>query len=378
MTETPDHASRGHHPHSPSSLKYKHACAGYTSREGSSAAAEKGTRIHEALEVRDPSALHDEEEVSIYEEIVKEEAAFLDSFTKGSYTEQNEVMLDVELDGTSTYGTCDRLILVGEDQAILADYKTGISVIDEPRDNWQAKAYTVGAFQRYPHLQTIQFVFYVPVRNQTLTGEFKREELPQLIEELSNVIKRAEEVAPKWEDGAPPLSDLSPNVNCRFCAYEDKCPALGGLAIEVASRVAEGSVPDGDIENPEDPETMEKLWMVAKIVSNWASRIKSKAVEMAKDGVEYPSLRLRSMGRTRKCNDNAKLLEIASQIIDTDNTEELNKEILELANLPLRKVADTVGSYAEKGEKGQKANDFLDALEKADIVSTSEERHTLS
>lgn len=378
MTETPDHASRGHHPHSPSSLKYKHACAGYTSREGSSAAAEKGTRIHEALEVRDPSALHDEEEVSIYEEIVKEEGAFLDSFTKGSYTEHNEVMFDIELDGTSTYGTCDRLILVGEDQAILADYKTGISVIDEPRDNWQAKAYTVGAFQRYPHLQTIQFVFYVPVRDQTLTGEFKREELPQLIEELSNVIKRAEEVVPKWENGAPPLSDLSPNVNCRFCAYEDKCPALGGLAIEVASRVAEGSVPDGDIENPEDPETMEKLWMVAKIVSNWASRIKSKAVEMAKDGVEYPSLRLRSMGRTRKCSDNAKLLEIASQIIDTDNTEELNKEILELANLPLRKVADTVGSYADKGEKGQKANDFLDALEKADIVSTSEERHTLS
>ena len=123
---------------------------------------------------------------------------------------------------------------------------------------------------------------------------------------------------------------------------------------------------------------MVRLWMVAKIVSNWASRIKSKAVEMAKDGVEYPSLRLRSMGRTRKCHDNTKLLEIASEITDVENTDELNRELLELANLPLRKVADTVGSYADKGEKGQKANDFLDALEKADIVSTSEERYTLS
>lgn len=45
------------------------------------AAAEKGTRIHEALEVRDPSALHDEEELEIYEQIVQEEDSFNKSFS---------------------------------------------------------------------------------------------------------------------------------------------------------------------------------------------------------------------------------------------------------------------------------------------------------
>jgi len=379
--DTPDHASRDHAEFSPSSLKYVAGCAGYKGREGTSEAAEKGTRIHEALEVRDPSALHDEEEVKIYDEIVEDETNFINSFAgKEEYEEINEIAVDIELDGTVTWGTCDRLILLKGDnshRAILADYKTGISLIDEPRDNWQAKAYTVGVFQTYPDLQEITFVFYVPVRNQTLTGVFTREELPDLVQELSKVIKKGEEVRPKWEKGAPDLKDVKPTVNCRFCAFEDKCPALGALAIEVASRVAGDTLPEGDILNPTDPETIEKLWSVAKIVSNWATGIKAKAVALAKDGMEYPSLRLKSMGATSKCTDNGKLLEIASALSEGDS-EELEKEILEAANIPLRKVANVIGSHAPDGEKGQRANDFLDALKEEGIVESSAERFTLS
>ena len=77
----PDHANRGHAEFSPSSLKYVAGCPGYKGLSGSSAAAEKGTRIHEALETRDPSALHDEEEVSIYDKIVDMETKFLEEFT---------------------------------------------------------------------------------------------------------------------------------------------------------------------------------------------------------------------------------------------------------------------------------------------------------
>ena len=76
MSETPDHTNRDHAEFSPSSLKYVAGCAGYDGRSGTNAAAEKGTRIHEALEVRDPSALHDEEEIEIYDKIVLEEAQF--------------------------------------------------------------------------------------------------------------------------------------------------------------------------------------------------------------------------------------------------------------------------------------------------------------
>ena len=370
--DKPDHTSRDHAEFSPSSLKYVAACSGYTGRSGTSAAAEKGTRIHEALEVRDSSALHDEEEVEIYEQIVKDEDEFLLTVIgDAERTEYNEVLVDVELDRTSTWGTCDRLTIYG-DKAVMGDYKTGISVIDPPTENWQAKAYTVGAFQKFPDIQTITFVFYVPVRNEVVHGQFERSELPQLIKELSYVIKSGELIRPKWDEGTPELRELTPNVNCRFCAHEERCPALGAIAIEIANRVAENTLPDVDITDPEDPEVLEHLWPIAKIVTNWATRIKAKAIAVARDGKEFPSLRLRSMGSTRKCTDNARLMEI---INDFDMSQE---DIVDLANFPLKKVAEAVGRSAPEGEKGQKAKDFMDAVEAADIINQSDTRYTLS
>ena len=72
--DTPDHSNRGHAEFGPSGLKYIASCPGFHGTEGTSEAAERGTRIHEALEVHDPSALHDEEEVEIYDKIVDNSA----------------------------------------------------------------------------------------------------------------------------------------------------------------------------------------------------------------------------------------------------------------------------------------------------------------
>ena len=376
MSDTPDHTSRDHAEFSPSSLKYVAGCAGYNGREGTSAAAEKGTRIHEALEVMDPSALHDEEELNIYEQIVSDEKAFLSNVFGDAYdgdllVELYEVRVDVALDGVSTWGTCDRLTM-HNGKAVMGDYKTGISIIDTPKENWQAKAYALGAFQAYPDIKELTFVFYVPVRDQILNDTFTRDDIPQLTKELSEVIERGEKIRPQWEGGQPDMDDLCPTVNCRFCRHEDHCPALGGLAIEIASKISRNIPPDTDIENPEDPETVELLWAVAKIVANWSTRIKSKAIEMAKTGTVFPSLRLRSMGSSRKCTDSTALIELAEEFgVDKET-------VMGLANIPLKKVADEVSKIAPDGEKGQKAKDFLDAADEADIIHVSEKRYTLS
>jgi len=372
MDNQPDHGSRGHAEFSPSSLKYVASCPGYKGREGTNAAAEKGTRIHEALEVRDPSALHDEEELQIYEQICKDEEAFMKEIIGDEeYVEHNEMLTHVQLNGTSTWGTCDRLILYG-DKAIMGDYKTGISVIDSPRDNWQAKAYALGAFQKFKDIQEITFVFYVPVRHEVLHDVFKRDEMPDMTKELSWTILEGERVRPQWEYGTPAIEDINPTVNCRFCAFEAKCPALGAIAIEVAQRVADHPIPDTDIDDPDDMATLEQLWAIAKIVTNWATRIKAKAILKAKEGEEFPSLRLKSMGATKKCNDNQKLMEIAKAYDMPD------EELLTLATFPLQKVATAVSKRAPDGEKGQVKQDFLDSVSEADIVDVSEKRYTLT
>ena len=371
MSNQPDHSSRGHAEFSPSSLKYVAKCGGYDGRAGTSEAAERGTRIHEALEVWDPTLLHDEEELEIYDWIVKAESAYLKEFFKSKkYSEHNEIQVDVKLDGTSTWGTCDRLLISGK-QALMADYKTGISMIDAPRENWQAKAYTLGAFQNFPKIESLTFVFYVPMREEVLEGEFTREDVGPLTEELSSVIKRAELIRPQWNRNKPDMELLSPSVNCRFCKHEDRCPALGGLVLDVASKISD-ILPDTDIENTEDPEVVEKLWVVARIVNNWATRFKVKAVDMAKDGTEFPSLRLRSMGSSRSCTDNKKLVDIAEEFgLSMD-------DVLGLAKFPLSKLADLAGSKAPKGEKGRAVKNFLDKLSEADILKNSAERFTLA
>lgn len=369
MTQTPDHASRGHAEFSPSSLKYVAGCAGYHGKDGSSAAAEMGTRIHEALEIFDPSALHNEEELRIYEQIVAMEQDFLSNFPPNGI-EHNEIQVTVDLIGTKTWGTCDRLIIFG-DKAVMADYKTGISIIDPPKKNWQAKAYTIGAFQKFPELEEITFVFYVPQHYASLHHTFTRaDDLQPMIDELSNIIKKGEEVRPKWENGTPALADCTPTVNCRFCRHEDRCPALGGLVVEVAKKL-NPQLPDVDLESTEDPAVIEELWIIAKIVSNWSDRLKERAMYLAKSGVTFPTLQLRSMGATKKVVDNDGLVAIAlSHGMDP-------AEVLSHASIPFGKITKAIADKHEKTDRKKISEYFIDACEKEGIVETSEERFTL-
>jgi hypothetical protein len=374
----PDHSSRGHAEFSPSSLKYVAACAGYEGKEGTSAAAEMGTRIHEALEVRDSSALHNEKETDLYDQIVEMEQDFMGNFPPVK-EEHNEIQVDVELDGTETWGTCDRFLIVAtdgsefhlpSDVAVMADYKTGISIIDPPEHNWQAKAYVVGAFQKFKDINKIVFVFYVPQHNDCLHHTFDRSDLPTLVEDLSTVIRQGEEVRPKWDKGEIDLKDCTPTQYCRFCKHEDACPALGGLVIDVAKKL-DSTIPDVDLENIDDPARLSELFNIAKIVENWAARIKERAKEVALSGVSLDGLKLRSMGKARKITDNETLTRIAEEF-GVDPTA-----LLEQANFPLSKIAKLVASQAERGEKKKIERNFVDACDEAGIIHTSDERFSI-
>jgi|TARA_R110002153_G_scaffold69946_2_gene184377 hypothetical protein len=370
--KTPDHADRGHAEFSPSSLKYCAGCAGYNGREGTNPAAEMGTRIHEALEILDPSNLQSEQEISIYEEIIADQTEYLKNYEDRELTEtHSEIVLDIELKGTSTFGTCDHLSIYGKKEGVLIDYKTGISVIETPRDNYQARAYTVGCFQRFPELEEITFVFFIPQRNEILSDTFKRSELEDLINDLSSVILEAERVRPKWEGGTPSLGELTPTVNCRFCKFEDICPALGGLVVEVAKKI-NPQLPDVDLDSTEDPEVLEQLWAIQKIVTYWADGFKKRCIKLAQDGLEFPNLRLKKMSGRRNITNQKIFMQIAKDFgMDSG-------KVLEQVSIPLAKIAKSIGETAERGQKKTKAESFIKTCQSHDIIEESSSRHTLS
>jgi len=370
--KTPDHADRGHAEFSPSSLKYCAGCAGYKGREGTNPAAEMGTRIHEAIEILDPSNLQSEQEISIYEEIIADQTEYLKNYEDRELTEtHSEIVLDIELKGTSTFGTCDHLSIFGKKEGVLIDYKTGISVIDTPKDNYQARAYTIGCFQKFPELEEITFVFFIPQRNEILSDTFKRDELEDLIDDLSSVILEAERVRPKWEKGTPSLEELTPTVNCRFCKYEGICPALGGLVVEVAKKI-NPQLPDVDLDSTTDPEVVEQLWAIQKIVTNWADGFKKRAIKLAQEGVEFPNLRLKKMAGRRNITDQKKFIELAKDFgMDSE-------QVLEHVSIPLAKIAKSIGDTAERGQKKMKAESFIQTCQENSIIEESPSRHTLS
>ena len=365
------HTDRDHAEFSPSALKYLASCSGFHGKDGTSPAAERGTRIHEALEVRDPSGLKDNEEVTIYDQIVREEDCFLRAARGDQEVREDhmEIALDIKLnDGVVTWGTCDRLTIFDNDTAVMADYKTGVSKIDPPEKNWQAWAYTIGAFQAFADLTEVTFVFYVPQREVTLHHTFKRSDMGALQAAITSVIKSASLSRPKWEQGTPDIRALKPTAHCIYCRHEEKCPALGGLALSVASQL-DTSLPEFEIGAVDNPVELEKMFAVSSTLAKWAETIRKKAIAVAKDGAEYDNFALRSLGASRRIADNQRLVALAKEHGVTE------EDLLKAATLSVAKVAKCV---AEKGAGEKNVEEFLDDCEEQDIITRTSERWTLS
>ena len=375
-TTTPDHSERAHAEFGPSSLKYVATCAGYHGKEGTSGAAEKGTRIHEALEVRDPSALHDEEEVRLYEAILAEEEEILNGvFGNLPKITEREIRLHLDLDAaTPTFGTCDLLVHTADGNAVMIDYKTGISKIDEPEKNWQSKAYALAVLQMFPHIHTIKFAFIVPLNGGILSGVFKREQMGDLRNQISEVIKKAETTRPKWGTNSIEIDDVTPTVNCRFCRYEESCPALGAICIDIATRVSPELLPTGPIRpsDVEDPEILERLFTVAKIVENWAQSIKHKTTGLALAGHEFESYKLRSMGSLKKTVEKNYLAQLAVKYgLGLD-------EVIEAADLTMGQLSKALHEKTPKGKKSFVVDSFETEAIDLGIVEVGPTRYTLS
>lgn len=376
MKTLPDHSERPHAEYGPSSLKHVNACAGWESRGGTNDAAEMGTRIHEAVEIKDPSALHNEKEVDIYNKLLVDLDGALEFLQEKSGlvpTVHQEIRLEMALDGCQTFGTADIVAIAGH-EAVLHDHKTGIGHVDAPPENWQSTTYAIGVFQQFPEVRTIYASFSLPQRNELLVGEYHRDQLDEYIQRVSSAILAAMAVRPQWATGVPAWDVLDINNGCQYCLHRDKCPALGYTAQEIALRISNPVLPDGPIDplDVEDPESLAKLYVVATIIEKWAKGIRAKAVELAKEGTELPGLKLKSMGSRKLIIDNPAFLAYA------DARGLSAAEVLAATDIPFAKVRDLYAGRAPKGKKTEWARDFEQGLDDERLLEKGEPRYTLS
>jgi hypothetical protein len=381
--EAPDHSSRPHAEFGPSGLKYVAHCAGFHQPYSTNEYAEKGTRIHEAVEVGDPSALHNEEEVGIYEKIIEAENTMIRLCFGGweIVEDHREIRLSMKLPREQeTFGTCDRLLVYktpSGSMALMMDYKTGIMKIDPAEENWQAKAYVIGAFQKIPSLSAVTFAFIVPrLDGETVSDPmfhtFTREQLPRLEEEVASVIETATRVRAKWDvdrtDGLairsqPEPAELNPSSSCRFCQYEDVCPAMGALVCDVAEAAAPSAKTFRFDPSSREPSEVQKRYLIAKIVEAWAEREKRAAVAMAIEGTEFPDLRLHNGGVTASVADSTSFFNLAQSL------GLLAEDLIEMASFPVAKVRDAL-------PKGTRDN-FIEACKDNGYIKESAPRWSL-
>ena len=124
MDQEINHAERAHAEFSPSQLKYLNQCAGYHGKDGNSDASQMGTRIHEALEIRDPSKLQSDKEHEIYEIALREEdELYVTAF--GSIEEVTiikEERMAIQIDAQSEmFGTAD-IVAYRDDIALCTSF----------------------------------------------------------------------------------------------------------------------------------------------------------------------------------------------------------------------------------------------------------------
>lgn len=375
--EQPNHADRLHAEFGPSSLKHVNACPGWESRGGTNAAAEMGTRIHEAVEVRNPSTLHDEREVEIYEQLLRDMDAAIENLRQRAGVEpviHQEIRLEMKLGGCETFGTAD-IVAVAGPYAVLHDHKTGIGAVDAPPYNWQSTAYAVGVFQRFPEVQTIFASFSIPQRGELLIGEYARHRIEEDIQRLSETIRAGQRIRPLWQAGAPSHDQLQICNSCQYCKHQSVCPALGHTAQEIARRYQSDLLPAGGpiaSSEIEDPDVLARLYTVATIVEKWAEGIRHKAVQLAKGGVALPGYRLKSMGSKKIVVDKAGFLQY------TEGLGLSQLELLEAMDIPVSKLRDLYASKAPKGKKTAWARDFEDGLGQERLVEKGTERFTLA
>ena len=367
-----------HAEYSPSALKYHAACPGYAGESGTNPAAEMGTRIHEALETGDWSKLNDYES-SLAQGCRNAEESIFDhhGVDVASAEDFKEIRLTMELLGESTFGTCDRFTLTGS-TGIQIDYKTGQTAIDEPQENWQAKAYATGAFQRFPEMDTIHFYFIACRRDEILYHTFTRDDLDEMVEDLSGIIKRAKEVHACFEKAD--VSLLIPQVKvCNYCRNAGKCPSLAKLAVETAKKYVPNeksflSLPD-EIHGSDciDPSKMAEMLKVVPIVKKWAAGVEYAARRMAiEDGEEIPGYEVRERkGRRSITSALAAYGAIKDEVAVEDFLDGIDK-------FPVGKMEKLVSDMTPRGQKKERVAEVMSELHNLGVIETGKDSQYLS
>lgn len=335
---------RGHAKYSPSSLRYRLTCAGWTgdnSPDRDLRAAERGTRGHEAWEKNAGHFIIDDP--ALREAVIKC-SKYSQSIKGVSFREQRVAVLD-------QFGFFDQLVVQGAHAHLLdAKFSNNRHYADSP----QFWAYCVGIWDdpKWAELETITVHVLLPFLGFIDKHVFRKSDYETLKLRVLSLIEAARVADP---------ASFRPFHGCVYCGRAGRCPKLAEVGAELASRYGDqvAALPEGTLHGSEvtDPATMAALLDCAPIVEKAAEGWRRAAADMyQKDGTPIPGYELIQREGARKITNAKSAYDV---YLERGGQPD---QFAEIADVSLGKMEDLFATLAPKGKKGaykQELNDLL-------------------
>jgi Protein of unknown function (DUF2800) len=375
IMKTKTKTERAHHPFSPSTLQFREACPYYDPLGTNNAAAELGTRHHEAIEQGDDESLSDKQ-ASIVADCLTYFDALKARYPGCTVIAEEYLPIDdeerefIDWKGqpqrfkATTAGYLDRaLITADQKHAELCDWKFGEWDVEPAENNTQGMAYLLGLFKRFPTLQKVGVHFVMPYRDEVSYCLFTREQFSRLYWRIRTIVMRAL-LAREQRD----FTKAKPSLGaCLWCGNAGRCDALAEIALKIGHKFAPVHIP-ADITPSllQDPKMAGEGLRIAGIVGAWAAAYRMQKTAQALENDVIPEGYQLVTSVERKIIDSKKLREVCLQFGLTD------EEIDTAAKFYITPIDELIRAKAPRGSKDATVEAVSKAFLEAGAVEMGE------
>ena len=232
------------------------------------------------------------------------------------------------------FGTGD-CVIVADSLLHIIDFKYGVGVLVEARENSQLMCYALGALDTFNGLYDIRQVrlsIFQPRRSNVDTWDISREDL----------LKWADEVlAPTARLAYRGEGEFHAGEHCRFCKVKAVCRKRFEYSMELARY---------DFAPPPSLDTAEIAAILPQIddLVSWADDVKTYALSQALSGIRYPGWKLVE-GRSNRRYSSP---EAVASIVEKAGYDPYEKKLLGITamqkQLGKKRFEELLGGYIEK------------------------------
>lgn len=341
---------------SPSTLKAKAICPGFINDpDGDKTAANRGTLGHKAVETNNPGLCGDDAQLrhAVYKCIeYKREVLF--GLSPLQYYQE------VRFEYFEQWGFCDLVALRGS-VASMVDWKFAFNYYEA--DSPQFWAYCLGAWNRWPQLETIEVHVPHPFLDTVDRNTFTR---AQHFDDFQIKIKGIM----AWANINDP-AQYRISAQCAYCGFAGKCSKLAALGAKIGQAYSgnEITLPEGiDFHGSkiDDPKIIALLYRLAPIIEKAAGGWRKAAVEMYDNGTEIPGYKMAQRKGKRSIASTVE----AFKIVKTHFAPHMTPEaFLQHCTVTATGLDELVAATAPKGSKEKTQRELAARLEDADALT---------